>query len=242
VRVGYYQQGGVLVISLLILLVMTVIGVSAITDSGLQERMVGNQKQVIEASMAAESGAVTAVQWLQAHPESWGDAQAWKLNGGLPAEPPRTPNFGNGPAYWIESIRFHGNTAIIVSRGGVLVADKVMGQSAVMVALQNENYGTDSAFEVNGLAGNGETKNDSTRMQEGVSATAGSMVEITGINAQPAGMDIKTGYDRATVGTVTGHTDHVVTPGDSPRTRDMRGKIIAWRPLATMGAQGTDHE
>lgn len=49
------QEGGVLIISLIILLVMTLLGVSAMTGSDLQERMVGNQKRMIQASMAAES-------------------------------------------------------------------------------------------------------------------------------------------------------------------------------------------
>ena len=67
------QQGTVLGVSLLILVVMTALGVSAMLGSNLQERMVANQKQAIEASMAAESGAVMAIRWLRAHPEAWGD-------------------------------------------------------------------------------------------------------------------------------------------------------------------------
>jgi len=71
VKTRALQEGGVLIISLIILLVMTLLGVSAMTGSGLQERMVGNQKRMIQASMAAESGAILALQWLRMHPEAW---------------------------------------------------------------------------------------------------------------------------------------------------------------------------
>ncbi len=102
------QKGTVLVISLLILLVMTTLGVSAMLGSNLQERMVANQKQTIQASMAAESGALMAIRWLRAHPEAWGDAKAWKADGALPSRAPSAPNLGGGVVYWIENIRFEG--------------------------------------------------------------------------------------------------------------------------------------
>ncbi len=134
------QQGSVLVVSLLMLLVMTVLGVSAMLGSQLQERMVGNQKQAIAASLAAESGAVLAMQWLEMNPAAWGDVEAWKANEALPSGVSSARDGGGGVVYWIERLDFAGDVATIVSRGGVLVEDRVIGQNAVAVVLQNEDY------------------------------------------------------------------------------------------------------
>lgn len=42
-----------------------------------------------------------------------------------------------GGVYWIESVRFEGDTAVIVSRGGVWTAGGILGEGAVVVTLQN---------------------------------------------------------------------------------------------------------
>lgn len=229
-KTSHSQQGSVLIISLVILLVMTLLGVSAMTGSGLQERMVGNQKQAIGASMAAEAGAITAVRWLQAHPEAWGDAGAWKAGDALPSRVPAAPNFGEGGAvYWVENIRFDGDTAVIVSRGGVLVDGKVMGQSAVTVALQNEAAGTDSGPGANEPAGNEEGE----RQEEagGTSAAVGSTVGFVGLRTQSASAGVETEPDPATASDTASQADH--TPPDaSSQARKISGKVIFWRPSA----------
>jgi Na+-transporting methylmalonyl-CoA/oxaloacetate decarboxylase gamma subunit len=230
------QKGTVLVISLLILLVMTTLGVSAMLGSNLQERMVANQKQTIQASMAAESGALMAIRWLRAHPEVWGDTKAWKADGALPSRAPSAPNLGGGVVYWIESIRFEGNTATVVSRGGVLVADKIIEQSGVTAALQNEPDGTDLALGANEQAGNEEDKSDNARRPEGsVSAAVGSMVEFIGLNTQNASAGAKTEHDPVTIGDTVSHTDYVATPDDAPRTKKIKGRVIFWRQSAVVG-------
>lgn len=98
------------------------------------------QKQSITASLAAESGAAMALRWLQVHPDAWGNESAWKAENGLPFEVPSASNLGSSTVYWIKSVRFDRDTAVIISRGGMWVAGKVLGQGAVMVALKNENY------------------------------------------------------------------------------------------------------
>ena len=233
------QQGGVLIISLVILLVMTLLGVGAMTGSSLQERMVGNQKQAIGASMAAEAGAITAVRWLRAHPEAWGDAGAWKTGDALPSRIPSAPNFGEGGAvYWVESIRFDGDTAVIVSRGGVLVDGKIMGQNAVTVALQNESDGTDSAPGANEQAGNGES--ESQEKARGTSASIGSTVGSVGLNTQSASAGVKTEPDPATASDAVSQAGHVATPEASSGAGKISGKVIYWRPSAanTAGSDG----
>lgn len=130
------QRGTVLVISLLILLVMTTLGVSAMLGSNLQERMVANQKQALAASLAAEAGAIRIIQWLRTHPEAWGDAAAWQTSAGLPLKPSSNAA-GNHITYWIESVDFNGSTATVVICGGLWIAGRIIEQNRVTVGLQS---------------------------------------------------------------------------------------------------------
>ena len=52
------QKGSVLVVSLLLLMIITIVGVAGVSNSLLGERLAGNQKQISEAFMKAESGLV----------------------------------------------------------------------------------------------------------------------------------------------------------------------------------------
>ncbi len=58
------QKGAVLITSLMILLVLTLIGVTAMTTSTLEERMAGNLKDVNLAFQAAESALRDGEVWL----------------------------------------------------------------------------------------------------------------------------------------------------------------------------------
>lgn len=58
------QKGAVLVVSLMILLVLTLIGVTAMTTSTLEERMAGNLKDVNLAFQASESALRDSERWL----------------------------------------------------------------------------------------------------------------------------------------------------------------------------------
>lgn len=234
------QEGGVLIISLIILLVMTLLGVSAMTGSDLQERMVGNQKRMIQASMAAESGAILALQWLRTHPEALGDAKAWQAGDeALPSRPSSSPNFGNA-VFWIESIRFEGDTAVIVSRGGISVADRIMGESVVQVTLQNESG------EVTALTGDAELRvvpiaaGDERPASDGIST--GSAVPTRGASPPIVGRgstthdqatDVVPAYDRVPVDGAFDEGSRVSTVLDAqPRTKDKeKRKILAWKQL-----------
>jgi Tfp pilus assembly protein PilX len=50
------QRGAALVVGLVLLLVATTLGVAALTSTVTEERIAGNQKQISEAFMAAETG------------------------------------------------------------------------------------------------------------------------------------------------------------------------------------------
>ena len=59
------QQGTALVISLILLLLMTIIGVSAMRDTTLQERMVGNMQDRQLAFQASEASLRAGEAWLE---------------------------------------------------------------------------------------------------------------------------------------------------------------------------------
>lgn len=59
------QSGAVLLVSLIFLLLLTVIGLSAIQSSTLQERMAGNTRDINAAFQAAEAGIREAEEFLQ---------------------------------------------------------------------------------------------------------------------------------------------------------------------------------
>ncbi len=233
------QKGTVLVLGLLILLVMTTLGVKAILGSSLQERLVVNQRQSIEAAMAAESGAVLAIRWLQTHPEAWGNAGAWAKDPTLPSRASVTFEGNSGPVYWIERIDFQDDTAIIVSRGGVWAGDEVLAQRTVTVALQNEGYDPDSALAANEPAetGNrpGENPPDHAHgFTGGVTAATGPLDEIVGSKIPAAGVGGETTRDPATVRDAVGHVDRAAMPDDRPQTRKIRGRVLFWRPSAAV--------
>lgn len=59
------QQGITLAISLIFLLVLTIIGISAMSTSTLQEKMAGNMKDKVLSFQAAESAMTSAENWMQ---------------------------------------------------------------------------------------------------------------------------------------------------------------------------------
>ena len=59
-----HQRGAVLLISLMILLVMTVIGISAMSTTTMEEKMAGNNQQRQQAFQGAESALRDAEAWL----------------------------------------------------------------------------------------------------------------------------------------------------------------------------------
>lgn len=113
-----YQNGSVLIVSLLLLLIITIVGIAGVGNSMLGERLAGNQKQISEAMMKAESGLVASRNFFMvptnlakwpASNATWG-AEKVKQEGLKDA-------ISSGLHWYIESIDFVGNRALIVSCG-----------------------------------------------------------------------------------------------------------------------------
>lgn len=79
------QNGAVLMVSLMFLLIMTILGVSSIQTTVLEEKMAGNNNDYNRAFQASEAGLRAAENWLQNRsakpaPVSNGSTGLWVLN------------------------------------------------------------------------------------------------------------------------------------------------------------------
>lgn len=76
------QQGAVLIMVLLLLMVMTVLGVSGVGNSILEEKMSANHMQNYSAEQSAEFGARVAAWWLESNVNSLDELNTWFRVGG----------------------------------------------------------------------------------------------------------------------------------------------------------------
>lgn len=67
----FRQSGAALAVSLILVVVASMLGISAMNSSQLGERIAGNERQVSEAFMAAETGLAVAKSRLDANPSLW---------------------------------------------------------------------------------------------------------------------------------------------------------------------------
>lgn len=79
------QRGSVLIISLVLLIVLTMLGLSAMQNTSLEEHMVGNMRSENVAFQAAESGLRVGEAWLASRPakpipNSTGSNGVWLLD------------------------------------------------------------------------------------------------------------------------------------------------------------------
>ncbi|MCG5509646.1 PilX N-terminal domain-containing pilus assembly protein [Ectothiorhodospira lacustris] len=98
------ERGAVLVVSLVLLVLATLVGVSGISTALIQERIAGNHKQISDAFMAAESGLVNVVNVL-----ADASADAWDSEEGmLAAIGGSGPHYVSGPggAYWTAEVDY----------------------------------------------------------------------------------------------------------------------------------------
>ena len=77
------QRGATLVIALIILLIMSLIGISNMQSSTMQERMAANNRQKTVALYAAESALTAAEEWVQSNVTNVGDLSQFSGSDGL---------------------------------------------------------------------------------------------------------------------------------------------------------------
>ena len=89
------QRGAVLIVSLIILLVMTVVGVSSMMSSTLQERMAGNSRQRTLARYSAEAALRAGEEFLRTTVTSMSNMKQFNGDKGLYSETPVTGLIGS---------------------------------------------------------------------------------------------------------------------------------------------------
>lgn len=112
------QQGSVLIIALVLLLIATVLSIAGIANMQINEKMAANHKQVLQAFMAAEAGVIQTKAFLDdpANKALWGDDQKT-----LSALAKINRAMGQQVQWQINSIDFasHPGMAVFVSHGEV---------------------------------------------------------------------------------------------------------------------------
>lgn len=112
------QKGAVLAISLIILLLMTIIGVSAMRSTTLQEKMAGNLRDYNVAFQAAEAALRDAETYIFGNSPYFLDSCTDGLC--LPANPNNTPRWkmknASNVSYWNDNTKYRsygfGNTGV----------------------------------------------------------------------------------------------------------------------------------
>lgn len=150
------SRGSVLIISLLILLLMTILGLSAMQSTNLQERMAGNMNDRNLAFQAAESAIAQAQEYIRGtpSPSSVGPlnnatrAETWETffvtnRGGTPATITTDGSFtlADMPRYAIEELS-------IPSRSNQLVADEALPETSLYRITARGVGGTGSAVVI----------------------------------------------------------------------------------------------
>jgi len=107
---SYRQKGIALFISLVLLLVLTIIGVSAVQTTSLEERMARNTHDNVLAFQAAESALREAEQWVAANVVSTAVFTAGGNNGQYAA-----PVFGQAENWSDAGVWIGGNSRVAVS-------------------------------------------------------------------------------------------------------------------------------
>ncbi|MCG8383892.1 MAG: PilX N-terminal domain-containing pilus assembly protein [Gammaproteobacteria bacterium] len=97
------EKGAVLVISLIMLVVLTLLGITAMQSTTLEEKMAGNLKDRNLAFQAAEGAAILAEKWLSGKTnlpieKSDGSAGIWVYNS-------MDSDAANGVPWWLEADR-----------------------------------------------------------------------------------------------------------------------------------------
>lgn len=132
------QAGVALVLSLLLLLTMTLIGVAAMSATSVQERMSGNQKRITDGQLASEVGTLQFFDWLSENlDDEWGSYYCMDNPGdtdrcnGLPSMQ-REGEAVNGQHYWVESLCWEepGTDPVVCTEGEV--ADTERGVLVMM--------------------------------------------------------------------------------------------------------------
>lgn len=138
------ERGSALIVSLLILIVMTLIGITGMGSSSLQERMAGNSRDAALAFQAAEAALRDAEVWFD---ETAGASKAFGSSPGLYALG-TNPDLGSGDTW--ASARLHAREIEGVAEQPRYIIEElgsIGGSLDSLTSINISNYGDDSGGE-----------------------------------------------------------------------------------------------
>ena len=134
-------RGVALFLSLVLLVVLTLIAVTIMSNTAIQERMSGNQKRVADAGMAAEAAIASHLAWL-----SQDLAANWAQ---VPAQVGLAQEFGGASRFFINSWRSEGDPANNCSSSDDRCVVSATGESvAAGTALARVNLEAEFIFDI----------------------------------------------------------------------------------------------
>ncbi len=137
-----HQQGAVLIVSLVMLIIMTLLGISAMNNTVMQERMAGNQRNSTLAFQAAEAALRAAENdidnnWGSDFPDGDTNGTTANDNRGVYTYNSATldPNLGNDTEWWAERTGAANNTFWANNGTDAYAADTLEFQSGEFLAM-----------------------------------------------------------------------------------------------------------
>lgn len=139
------QEGATLVIALIILLVMSMIGVSNMQSSTMQERMAANAKQKIVAHNAAETALRVAEAWMDANVRNAPQLNQFNGNNGLYSAS-KINSLGISPVSGdiadITDDTDWSNSGVVLSGANAVTADLVSQQPRYVIEYLGRDMGS----------------------------------------------------------------------------------------------------
>jgi hypothetical protein len=133
------QQGGSLIVGLLLMLVASIVTVASMRGSHLQEKMTSNTNNKTVSSMAAQAGASTFVEWAKgkAAANEWPTDQTWTALTDQPKTKQTAKKLtesGLGQ-YWFDDVKFTSTGVTLSVMGASQSGETALGESEVFINL-----------------------------------------------------------------------------------------------------------
>ncbi|MCF6252213.1 MAG: PilX N-terminal domain-containing pilus assembly protein [Methylococcaceae bacterium] len=143
---NYQQSGAVLVISLIMLLLLTLIGVTGTQVSSMEEKMAGNFKDQNMAFQAAESGlrageTWVAVQGIRPVPNNTGSTQVWTLDSAATATTNNWWEERNATWWSSNAVQFAATLSDVKTKPYYLIEQQYFDKDSLTIGMSNDNSG-----------------------------------------------------------------------------------------------------
>ena len=142
----YQQSGAVLVISLIMLLLLTLIGVTGTQVTSMEEKMAGNMKDQNMAFQAAESGLRAGEAWVAGQairpvPNNTGSTQVWTLDSAATAASSNWWEERNAAWWGSNAVQFVATLSDIKTNPYYLIEQQYFDKDSLTLGISTDNSG-----------------------------------------------------------------------------------------------------